>query len=226
MIDATSVASAAAVLVGACSRLSRYIYNFLNKIEHEETAVRVLKIEIDSLSGVLGSISVKFSDPSTASTVLQSFTGYEDELWGSVKRSMTDCEVTLRTLEQVLRSVKQGGIGLARRATIQTRLEQRWEEIGVLKQHVTSYHKAMELALQLITVYVRLLLSSHQLLATTRRQPLQKFEHTARRAGFRYKPPSRIISSAARNSTRRQYPRHGEFGSLCERRRTVRVDCK
>lgn len=160
MIDPTSVASAAAVLVGACGRVSRYIYNFLNKVEHEDTALRVLKIEIDSLSGVLGSISVKFSDTSTASTALQSFTGYEEEYWGNVKRSMNDCETTLRTLEQLLRSVKQGGIGLARRATIQVRLEQRWEEIGLLKQHIAAYHKTMDMSLQLITVYVFLLRGS------------------------------------------------------------------
>jgi len=154
MIDSSSIASAAASLVGACGRLSKYIYQFLKKVEYEDTAIRVLQIEIDSLAGVLGSISMRFSDSSMTSSALQSFTGYEEEYWGNVKRSMSDCEVTLRALEQILRSIKQGALPITRRTAIQTKLEQKWSEITLLKQQITAYHKTMELSLQLITVYV------------------------------------------------------------------------
>lgn len=153
MIDPTSIASASAALVETCGKVSQYIYIFLNKVNHVDTAIRVLKIEIDSLAGVLGSISVKFSDPSTAAIALQSITGYEEEYWRNVKRSMGDCEVTLRTLEQVLQSVKQGESRFKRRATIQSRLEQKSAEIGLLKQQIAVFYKTMELSLQLITVY-------------------------------------------------------------------------
>jgi hypothetical protein len=153
MIDPISIASASAALVGACGKISQYISVLLNKVESVDTGLRVLKIEIDALGGVLGNISVKFSDPSTASTTLQPLTGYEEEYWRHVKRSMDDCGVTLRTLEDVLRSIKQSERPFMRRATIQNRLQQKSGEIEVLKQQISAYHKTMELSLHLITVY-------------------------------------------------------------------------
>ena len=153
MIDPTSIASASAALVGACGKISQYIYTFLNKMNPVDTVIPVLKIEIDALAGVLGSISVKFSDTSTATTALQSLTGYEEEYWRHVKRSMTDCGMTLRTLEEVLRSIKQADRPFMRRTTVQMRLEQKSIEVELLKQQISFYHKTMELSLHLITVY-------------------------------------------------------------------------
>lgn len=155
MIDPISIASTSAALVETCGKVSYYIYSFLNKEKHVDTSIRVLKIEIDTLAGVLGSISVKFSDSSTAAIALQSVTGYEEEYWRNVKRSMSDCDVTLRTLEELLQSIKQSGSRFKRRATIQTRLEQKSGEIALLKQQIAAFHKTVDLSLQLITVYIR-----------------------------------------------------------------------
>lgn len=155
MIDPLSIASTSAALVETCGKVSYYIYSFLKKEKHVDTSIRVLKIEIDTLAGVLGSISVKFSDSSTATIALQSFTGYEEEYWRNVKRSMSDCEVTLRTLEEILQFIKQGGSRLKIRTTIQNRLEQKLAEIGLLKQQIAVFHKTMDISLQLITVYFR-----------------------------------------------------------------------
>jgi hypothetical protein len=165
MIDPTSIASLSASLVVACGKISQHISTCLNKVDDVDTTLLVLKVEIDSLAAALGSISVKFNDSTTAAVVLQSLTGYEEEFWGNVKRSLNDCGVTLGTLEQVclsinqgqreqvFQSIKQGERRFIRSATIQTRLERKSVEITMLKQHITAYHKAMGLTLQLISVY-------------------------------------------------------------------------
>jgi len=164
MIDPISIASISAALVVACGKISQHISTCLNKADDVDTTLLVLKVEVDALAAALGSISVKFNDSSTAATVLQSLTGYEEEFWGNVKRSMNDCGVTLGVLEQVcqsinqgqreqvFQSIKQGERRFIRGATIQTRLERKSVEITLLKQHITAYHKAMGLTLQLIAV--------------------------------------------------------------------------
>jgi len=165
MIEATSIASISAALVVACGKISHHISTCLNKVNDVDTTLLVLKVEVDALAAALGSISVKFNDSSTAAAVLQSFTGYEEEFWGNVKRSMNDCGVTLGALEQVcqsmnqgqreqvFQSIKQNERRFMRNATIQSKLERKAGEIGLLKQYVTAYHKTMNLTLQLISVY-------------------------------------------------------------------------
>jgi hypothetical protein len=152
MIDPTSIATASAAAVGACRRVSQHISNFLDKVENGDITLRVFKIEIDSLAGVFGSISVKFSDPLTTTTILQPFIGCEEEYWRNVERSMSDCEVTLQMLENVLRKINQGGLRPPRRGSVGSKLEQKRGEIGLLKQQITTYHKTMELSLELIRV--------------------------------------------------------------------------
>jgi hypothetical protein len=153
MIDPTSIVSVSAALVVTCGKLSHYISTVLNKVDDVDTTLLVLKIEIDSLSAALGSVSVRFSDPSTAATVLQSLTGYEEEYWGYVRRSMNDCGLTLGALVDVFQSIKQSERRIIRSATTQTKLERKSGEIALLKQQITAYHKAMRLSLQLITMY-------------------------------------------------------------------------
>jgi len=152
MIEPASIATASAAAVGACQRVSHHIANSLEKVENGDINLRVFKIEIDSLAGIFGSISVKFSDPAITIAIQQSLVGCEDEYWRNVKRSMNDCEVTLERVEDVLRSVYQGGVRPVRHGTLEARLEQRRGEIGLLKQHISMYRKTMELSLELIRV--------------------------------------------------------------------------
>lgn len=152
MINPTSIATASAAALRACKHVSQSISTFLGKVENEDITLRVFKIEIDSLAGVFGSISVKFSDSATTTAILQSLVGCEEEHWRNVNRSMSDCEVTLQMLENVLRSVNHGGLRLVRRGSIESKLEQKRGEIGLLKQQITTYHKTMELSLELIRV--------------------------------------------------------------------------
>jgi hypothetical protein len=65
---------------------------------------------------------------------------------------MNDCEVALQTLETVLQSVNHGGLRTALRGSAESKIEQKREEIGSLKQQITLYHKTMELSRELIRV--------------------------------------------------------------------------
>lgn len=152
MIDPASIASAAAAAVGASKRVSHYISKFLDKDQNGNITLRVIKIEIDSLAAVFATISVKFSDSATTDSILQSLVGCEEEVWRNVKRSMNDCEVALQTLETVLQSVNHGGLRTALRGSAESKIEQKREEIGSLKQQITLYHKTMELSRELIRV--------------------------------------------------------------------------
>jgi hypothetical protein len=54
MFELVSAASAAAALVGSCLKVSQYIDTFISRVRNVDTAVQVLRIEIESLSRVLG----------------------------------------------------------------------------------------------------------------------------------------------------------------------------
>jgi hypothetical protein len=153
-MDPLSIAATSATLVGVCVRLSGYIYIVINKVQNVDTSVRVLGIEIDLLSQVLGSISSSFSDSSLAAGALESQTGHEGQHWRNVKRSMEDCQETLGSLERILESVKQGERRFLQRPRMLIEFERKSGEIALLKQQITAYRQTMQLSLQLITVYV------------------------------------------------------------------------
>jgi hypothetical protein len=108
MIDPITIASASAALVGYCGKVSEYINTFVNKVHNVDTSVRVLGIEIDSLSRVFGLISVKFSEPSVDAATLELGTGPKGEpYWNDVMRSMDDCKIALASLERILYTIKR-----------------------------------------------------------------------------------------------------------------------
>lgn len=152
-MDPFSIATASAGLVGTCVKLSGYVYTFINKTQNVDTAVRVLGIEIDSLSQVLGAISTSFSDPSLANDALKSQTGHEAQHWQNVRRSMDDCKETLVKLERILEKVSKAGSGFLGRSKTTIKLDMNSTEILLLKQQIGAYRQTMQLSLQMISVY-------------------------------------------------------------------------
>jgi len=153
-MDPISLATASVHLVSACGRLSAYIYTFIKKVQTVDTAVRVLDIEINSLSQVLGSIATSFSDSLVSSVALEAQTGHEGQYWQTVKRSMDDCKDTLARLEQILEKVGKSESGnFFRRSSKHVNLSMNLRDIDLLKQQVTAYRQTMQLALQMISVY-------------------------------------------------------------------------
>ena len=151
-MDATSIADASEALVGSCANVSWYIHTFINKSQYVDTAMRVLAVEIDSLSQVVGSITLSFRDPSLSARVLDLQTGYESEFWNYVKRSMDDCKDALGNLERIFENIKENSSRIVLRPRRQTNLEMKSEEIASLKQQVNTYRQIMQLSSQLLTV--------------------------------------------------------------------------
>ena len=63
--------------VTVCTKVSGYIYQFARESETVDTSIRVLGVEIDSLSRVLGSLHESFKDPLLANVPFTSQTGHE-----------------------------------------------------------------------------------------------------------------------------------------------------
>jgi hypothetical protein len=153
MTDPLTIATASVHLVGACGRVSGYIYTFIKKTQTVDTAVRILDLEINSLSQVLGSIATSFSDSLVANEFLESQTGHEGQYWRAVKKSMDDCTITLASLEEILEKVGKSEAGnFLQRSNKQLKLSMNLREIDLLKQQVAAYRQTMELALQMIAV--------------------------------------------------------------------------
>jgi hypothetical protein len=153
-MDPLSIATASAHIIGTCATLSKSIYKFISKTKTVDTAIRVLDVEISTLSQTLGSIASSFSSSAIAGMVLESQTGYEAQYWVNVKQSMDDCGKTLEELERVLKKVKvvgDGG-GFLTRAKKQIRLDFDERTISLLKDQVAAYRQTMQLSLQVINV--------------------------------------------------------------------------
>jgi hypothetical protein len=151
-MDPISVVTTSAALVAFCAKLSKKIFTFVNNSQQVDTSVHVLDVEIESLSQVLRSISVGFSDSSLATKALEPQTGHEERHWKDFKRSMDDCKGTLEALDRILEPMRSES-RLFGRPIKQIKLEKRATEISLLKQQIAAYRQTMSLSLQLITMY-------------------------------------------------------------------------
>lgn len=157
-MDPLTILSTSAALVTTCVRLSDYIYTLVDKTLTVDNAVRVLGVEIESLSHVLRAIRTSFGDQLLAKTALSAHTGYELQHWENVSRSMRDCQETLERLERVVGKLNKGDKlnGFLRRPKKMIKMSMKTETIAVLKQEIACYRQTMHLSLQLISVYVTL----------------------------------------------------------------------
>jgi hypothetical protein len=153
MVEPLSIVASSTALVATCIKLTHYIWSYHNKVQTVDTALRVLGIEIDQLSGVLGSICTSFSDPVIAGAALDVQTGHEAQHWRNVRQSMEDCKETLSKLEGVLGRFNKVEGGIWRRTKKVVKLGMKGEDIAMLKQQITAYRQTMQLSFQIITVY-------------------------------------------------------------------------
>jgi hypothetical protein len=154
-MDPFTIATTAGSIVAVCAHVSSAIYTYIQNTLGVDTAVDGLRIEIDSLSQVLGTLGSSFRDASLAGTALESQTGHEGEHWRHVKRSMDDCKSTLERFQRILDRVNKSEIrGIMRRPVKKLKLDMSSSDIDILKHQLTSYRRTMQLSLQLITVYV------------------------------------------------------------------------
>jgi len=154
-MDPITIVSTSAALAVTCVKLSGYIYTIVDKVRTVDNAVRVLGVEIESLSHVLRAISTKFDDQSLAKAALSTQTGHEVQHWENVRRSMGDCKETLARLERVFEKLNKGDSlsGFLWRPSKKTiKFNMKAETISLLKQEIECYRQTMQLSLQLISV--------------------------------------------------------------------------
>lgn len=154
MLDPLSIAATSAALVGTCGRLVGFVYQFAQKVTTVDTALGMLSIELEELRRVLAAVHTTFSNPELARAAFEPQTGHEGQHWANVKRSMSDCETCLCTLERLLEKVSKEDSGLVGRGKKILKMSWKDEYISLHKQQISAYRHTMELSLQLITVYM------------------------------------------------------------------------
>jgi len=153
-MDPVSIIESTASLAETCVK----IYTYVKSIQAVDVNIRVLTVEIDHLSMVLDSITDGFKvskGPNPLDWELGSLTGHEARYWENVK-TLDDCKQTLATLEGILKKIKpkEHGLKFFKQATSRIQLDIiKSEEIALLKQQIAAYRRAMQLSLQLITMY-------------------------------------------------------------------------
>ena len=79
------------------------------------------------------------------------------DLWGSVKKSLDDCERTLGKLSIKLDELQAGsffGRGFLRKPTKAIKMNMNMKEIGTFRQQLHSHNSGMQSALSMISVWV------------------------------------------------------------------------
>jgi len=160
MIEPISLIATSAALVGTCGKLAGYVYQFARKASAVDTAVGMLGIELDELRRVLGAINTTFNNPELARAAFEPQTGHESQHWENVRRSMSDCQRCLGSLERLFEKMNKeesSFLGLGKKV-----LKMSWKEehISLHKQQISAYRQTMEVSLQLITVYIPSCLAS------------------------------------------------------------------
>jgi conjugal transfer/entry exclusion protein len=154
-MDPLSITAAAVPLVMTCGKVAKSLKAYIEKIRNVDETLQNLEIEIQSLSSVLASISLKQNDSSVAVKPSEPLSGDERNYWKSLNQSMKHCKDALEMLAQILERINFAGYRLVpRRANLQYKLSQNAQSIASVKGQITAYRQTLELSLQLITVYV------------------------------------------------------------------------
>jgi hypothetical protein len=154
VLPPSTIVSASASLLGTCHRLSVSINTLVNKVKPVDNDIGVLRSEIDNLPGVLGSINTEFKKSKITGAASGVLLPDEEECWANARRSMSNCEEALTSLDKLLSKVQQGKIFSPSQHTMQNRLQANSVEIGHCQQQIAVYSRTMSLFLQLIQLYV------------------------------------------------------------------------
>ena len=153
MLEPLSIVATSAALVGSCGRLVGFIYQFARKATAIDSALGMLGIELEELRRVLAAVNTTFSNPELAKAAFEPQTGHEGQHWANVRRSMSDCERCLNSLERLLEKMSKEDSGIVGRGRKILKMSWNEEHISLHKQQISAYRHTMELSLQLITVY-------------------------------------------------------------------------
>lgn len=118
-----------------------------------DESVKVLDVEIETLSSVLQSFSEKFNESSMNSLTKDVRTGLERNYWDRVKDLLKECEHTLRTLRSILQEVKGSADWFLTKGWVTLKLKGRSAEIGRHQRVLRAYVISLQFSLQVLTLY-------------------------------------------------------------------------
>jgi Fungal N-terminal domain of STAND proteins len=154
MAEVLAIITSSASLVSLCAKVSNSLSAFVVAANNVDSTVQSYRNEVEALSRVLASINTSLSDPLVQSAVRAGRTGHTGGHWRDVKRSMSDCEATLKDFDRILDRMTRGDRGFLSLSRRQIRLDWNSGEITSLKQQIQNYKDTMQVSLQMINLYV------------------------------------------------------------------------
>jgi Fungal N-terminal domain of STAND proteins len=154
MAEVLAIIASSASLVSWCAKVSSSLSAFVVAANNVDSTIQGYRNEVEALSRVLASINTSLSDPLVQSAVRAGRTGHAGGHWRDLKRSMNDCEGTLKNFDRILDRMTRGERGFLSLSRRQIRLDWNSGEITSLKQQIQSYKDTMQVSLQMINLYV------------------------------------------------------------------------
>jgi hypothetical protein len=149
IMDPVSLAAAAGGMALSCGRISCSLMNFVDDVKNIDVTVASFRTEVSSLEEILITIdtSLKAYPPATADT--------NAPLWSSIRRSLGDCEATVKRLDSELDKIKQKNSrsqNTWKRSYSTVRLNMSADSIKTLRSQIHTHVGALQMSLSCISV--------------------------------------------------------------------------
>ena len=147
MVDPSTVLSIAL----SCAKALKALYDRIHRMKSVDGVLKDLKNEIKTFSTILDAICA--TRVATNRTQPSSTTTLERIHWEHVGTVLTDCKITLTSLEKLLRGVRLKDGRIWNKALTWINLDEITTQINEHQQRLTEFRGAMQIFLQLITMY-------------------------------------------------------------------------
>jgi hypothetical protein len=152
-MDPCSALATAIAVTKVVSVVSAILFTFVQDTRHVDQSLKSFYTEIVVLQTAITSIAENLQ--STSLRTSSSSAQIEADLWSSVNESLIECNKTCEELLVVLKNVSGGPGSKPFRQTIkQIKLNWENENIQLLRSKVQIHSTSLQLALQVINVYV------------------------------------------------------------------------
>jgi Fungal N-terminal domain of STAND proteins len=150
-MDPLSISVAAGTVAISCGRISYSLINFADDVKNVDVTVASFRTEVSSLEEILFTIDTSLkSYPATAADT-------NAPLWSSIKRSLDDCDATVKRLDSELDKIKQKSTQSTWKKSYTTvRLNMYADNIKTLRSQIHTHIGALQMSFSCISVYVLL----------------------------------------------------------------------
>jgi ankyrin repeat protein len=148
-MDPLSLCTAAGTIAISCGRISFSLINFADDVKNIDITVGSFRTEVNSLEDLLITIdtSLKAYPATTTDT--------NAPLWASIKRSLDDCDVTLKKLDTELDKIRQKNTRSQskwKKSYSTVRLNMSSDTIRTLRSQIHTHVGALQMSLSCISV--------------------------------------------------------------------------